>query len=58
MNNIEPKPLQYKDLPSFFKQKLWNNKSLNFTISRDKVDDNHVEIKFIPNEKNNTKSPK
>ena len=58
MNNLEPKPLQYKDLPSFFKQKLWNNKSLTFTISRDKVDNNHVEIKFIKNERNNIKSPK
>jgi len=58
MNNIEPKPLQYKDLPSFFKQKLWNNKSLTFTISRDKIEDNHVEIKFIKNERNNIKSPK
>lgn len=58
MNNIEPKSLRYKDLPSFFKQKLWNNKSLTFTISRDKVDDNHVEIKLINNERNNTKSSK
>lgn len=58
MNNLEPKPLQYKDLPSFFKQKLWNNKSLTFTISRDKVDDSHVEIKLINNERNNIKSPK
>lgn len=58
MNNLEPKPLQYKDLPSFFKQKLWNNKSLTFTISRDKVDDTHVEIKLINNERNNIKSPK
>jgi hypothetical protein len=58
MNNIEPKPLQYKDLPSFFKQKLWNNKSLTFTISRDKVYDTHVEIKLINNERNNIKSPK
>ena len=58
MNNIESKPLKYNDLPSFFKQKLWNNQSLTFTISRDKVIDNHVEIKFIKNEKNNTKSPK
>jgi hypothetical protein len=58
MNNIEPKPLTYNDLPSFFKQKLWNNKSLTFTMSRDKVGDNYVEIKFIKNEANNTKSPK
>ena len=58
MNNIEPKPLKYNDLPSFFKQKLWNNKSLSFTISRDKVYDKHVEIKFLPNERNNTKNPK
>ena len=58
MNNIESKPLQYKDLPSFFKQKLWNNKSLTFTISRDKVDDSHVEIKLINDERNNIKSPK
>lgn len=58
MNNIEPRPLQYKDLPSFFKQKLWNNKSLTFTISRDKIYDNHIEIKVIKNETNNIKSPK
>lgn len=58
MNNIEPKPLQYKDLPSFFKQKLWNNKSLTFTISRDKLDDNYIEIKLINNERNNTESSK
>jgi hypothetical protein len=58
MNNIEPKPLKYNDLPSFFKQKLWNNKSLTFTISRDKVIDNHVEIKLINDERNNIKSPK
>lgn len=58
MNNIKSKPLQYKDLPSFFKQKLWNNKTLTFTISRDKVDDPYVQIKFLPNERNNTKSPK
>ena len=58
MNNIESKPLTYNDLPSFFKQKLWNNKSLTFTISRDNVLDNHVEIKFIKNERDNTKSPK
>ena len=58
MNNIEPKPLKYDDLPSFFKQKLWNNKSLTFTISRDKVDDPYVEIKLINDERNNTKSPK
>ena len=58
MNKLEPKPLQYKDLPRFFKQKLWNNKFLTFTISRDKVDDNHVEIKLINDERNNIKSPK
>lgn len=58
MNNLEPKLLQYKDFPSFFKQKLWNNKSLTFTISRDKLDDNHVEIKLINDERNNIKSPK
>ena len=58
MNNIEPKPLQYKDLPSFFKQKLWNNKSLTFTISRDKLDDNYIEVKLINNERNNTESSK
>ena len=58
MNNIEPKPLQYKDLPSFFKQRLWNNKSLTFTISRDKFDDPYVQIKLINNERNNIKSSK
>jgi len=56
MNNIESKPLQYKDLPSFFKQKLWNNKTLTFTISRDKVGDEHVEITLIKNERNYIKS--
>lgn len=58
MNNTESKPIKYNELPSFFKQKLWHNKSLTFTISRDKVIDNHVEIKFIKNERDNTKSPK
>ena len=58
MNNIEPKPLKYNDLPSFFKQKLWNNKSLTFQISRDNVFDNFVTIKLINDERNNTKSPK
>jgi len=58
MNNIEPKPLKYNDLPSFFKQKLWNNKSLTFTISRDKLDSNYIEIKLIKDERNNIKSPK
>lgn len=58
MNKVEPQQLKYNDLPSFFKQKLWNNKTLTFTISRDKIDDDHVEIKFTQNEKNNTKSPK
>lgn len=57
MNKLESKPIKYNDLPTFFKQKLWNNKSLTFTISRDKVDDTHVEIKFTQNEKNNIKSP-
>ena len=58
MNNIESKPIKYNDLPSFFKQKLWNNKSLTFKISRDKVGDQHIEIKLINDERNNIKSPK
>ena len=57
MSKIPTKPLTYNELPSFFKQKLWNNKSLTFTISRDKIEDNYVEIKFTQNEKNNIKSP-
>ena len=58
MNNMKSKPIKYNDLPSFFKQKLWNNKSLTFTMSRDKLDDNYIEIKLINNERNNIKSPK
>ena len=58
MNNLETTTLQYKDLSSFFVLKLWNNKSLTFTISRDKVDDSYIEIKLIKDERNNTKSPK
>ncbi len=58
MNKSQPKQIKYNELPNFFKQKLWNNKSLTFIISRDKVEDPYVEIEFIKNERNNTKSPK
>lgn len=58
MNNSETTTLQYKDLSSFFMRKLWNNKSLTFTISRGKVDEPYIEIKIINNETNNTKSAK
>ena len=58
MSKLESKPINYNDLPSFFKQKLWNNKSLTFTISRDKLDSNYIEIKLIKDERNNIKSPK
>ena len=58
MNNSETTTLQYKDLSSFFVRKLWNDKSLTFTISRGKVDEPYIEIKIINNETNNTKSPK
>lgn len=58
MSKLESKPINYNDLPSFFKQKLWNNKSLTFQISRDNVFDNFVTIKLINDERNNTKSPK
>lgn len=58
MNNSETTTLQYKDLSSFFVRKLWNDKSLTFTISRGKVDEPYIEIKIINNETNNTKSAK
>jgi hypothetical protein len=49
--------MTYNDLPSFFKQKLWNNKSLTFTITRDSTEDNQIEVTLIKNERNNTTSP-
>ena len=58
MNDTQSKRITYNDLPIFMKQKLWNNKSLTFQISRDKVDEPYIEIKIINNETNNTKSPK
>jgi hypothetical protein len=57
MNNTQSKPMTYNDLPSFFKQKLWNNKSLTFTITRDSTEDNQIEVTLIKNERNNTTSP-
>ena len=50
--------MTYNDLPSFMKQKLWNNKSLTFQITRDRVIEPYIEVKIINNETNNTKSPK
>jgi hypothetical protein len=58
MNDTQTKRMTYNDLPSFMKQKLWNNKSLTFQISRDKVYEPYIEIKIINNETNNTKSAK
>ena len=58
MNDTQTKRMTYNDLPSFMKQKLWNNKSLTFQIARDKVDEPYIEIKIINNETNNTKSAK
>jgi len=58
MNKVKSKPLQYKDLPSFIKQRLWNNKSLTIQIDRIKLDEPYIEVKIINNETNNTKSPK
>ena len=58
MNKVESTPLQYKDLPSFAKQRLWNNKSLTIQITRDRVDEPYIEVKIINNETNNTKSAK
>jgi hypothetical protein len=58
MNDTQTKRMTYNDLPSFMKQKLWNNKGLTFQISRDKVDEPYIEIKIINNETNNTKSAK
>ena len=58
MNNTQTKRMTYNDLPSFMKQKLWNNKCLTFQITRDIVDEPYIEIKIINNETNNTKSAK
>ena len=58
MNDTQTKRMTYNDLPSFMKQKLWNNKSLTFQIARDKVDEPYIEVKIINNETNNTKSAK
>jgi hypothetical protein len=58
MNDIQTKRMTYNDLPSFMKQKLWNNKSLTFQITRDRVHEPYIEIKIINNETNNTKSAK
>jgi len=58
MNKAQTKRMTYNDLPSFMKQKLWNNKSLTFQITRDRVIEPYIEVKIINNETNNTKSPK
>jgi hypothetical protein len=58
MSNTQTKRMTYNDLPSFMKQKLWNNKSLTFQITRDRVIEPYIEVKIINNETNNTKSPK
>jgi hypothetical protein len=58
MNKVESKPLQYKDLPSFIKQRLWNNKSLTIQVTRDRLDEPYIEVKIIKDERNNIESPK
>jgi len=58
MNDTQTKRMTYNDLPSFMKQKLWNNKGLTFQITRDRVDEPYIEVKIINNETNNIKSPK
>ena len=58
MNNTQTKQMTYNDLPSFIKQRLWNNKSLTIQIDRVNVIDSKIEVKIINNETNNIKSPK
>ena len=58
MNNIDHKPMTFNDLPSFVKQRLWNNKSITLEIIKKNLSDQNIEIKVIKNETNNTKSPK
>ena len=50
--------MTYNDLPSFIKQRLWNNKSVTLQIDRTQLDQQYIEVKIIQNETNNTKSPK
>jgi hypothetical protein len=50
--------MTYNDLPSFIKQRLWNNKSITLQIDRTQLDQQCIEVKIIRNETNNTKSPK
>ena len=57
MNNSET-TMTYDDLPSFIKQRLWNNKSLTIQIDRVNVIGSKIEVKIINNETNNTKSAK
>ena len=58
MNDTQTKRMTYNDLPSFMKQKLWNNKGLTFQITRDRVDEPYIEVKIIKDERNNIESPK
>lgn len=55
MNNLDYPPMSYKELSSFIKQRLWNNKKITLEISRDSVEDHVVKIKLIKNERNNIK---
>jgi len=58
MNKTQTRPMTYNDLPSFIKQRLWNNKSVTLQIDRTQLDQQYIEVKIIQNETNNTKSPK
>ena len=50
--------MTFNDLPSFVKQRLWNNKSITLEIIKNNLLDQNIEIKVIKNETNNIKSSK
>jgi hypothetical protein len=55
MSKQQSNLIHYNELPSFLKQRLWNNKSITLQITRDQIDNPLLDIKIIKNERDNIK---